>query len=224
MSLSQWPAGEAPREKLLLRGSHALSDAEVLSLLLGTGSRGCDVLTLSRHLLARFGSLGGVIAAPWDELSAQPGVGPAKFASLQAALELARRQAREGLERGDTMGSPQQTQQFLSLHLQSNQREVFCCLFLDSQNALIRCEDLFTGTLDGAAVYPREVVRRALQLNAAAVILAHNHPSGVAEPSQADRRITERLQAALALLDIRVLDHIIVGTGQIYSFAERGLL
>ena len=224
MSLSQWPAGEAPREKLLLRGSQALSDAEVLSLLLGTGSRGCDVLTLSRDLLARFGSLGGVIAAPWDELSVQPGVGPAKYASLQAALELARRQAREGLERGDTMGSPQQTQQFLSLHLQSNQREVFCCLFLDSQNALIRCEDLFTGTLDGAAVYPREVVRRALQLNAAAVILAHNHPSGVAEPSQADRRITERLQAALALLDIRVLDHIIVGTGQIYSFAERGLL
>ncbi len=224
MSLSQWPAGEAPREKLLLRGAQALSDAEVLALLLGTGSRGRSVLALSRHLLDRFGSLAGVIAAPRDELSAEPGVGPAKYANLQAAVELARRQAREGLERGDTMGSPEQTRQFLSLHLQGSQREVFCCLFLDSQNALIRCEDLFKGTLDGAAVYPREVVQRALQLNAAAVILAHNHPSGVAEPSQADRRITERLQAALALLDIRVLDHIIVGAGQLYSFAERGLL
>jgi DNA repair protein RadC len=224
MSLSQWPVGEAPREKLLLRGSHALSDAELLALLLGTGSSGRSVLNLARDLLDRFGGLVGVLNANCRELCAESGIGPAKYVCLQASLELAQRHAREGLERGDTMSSPDQTRQFLSMHLRRSRREIFCCLFLDSQNALIRCEDLFQGTLDGAAVYPREVVNRALQLNAAAVILAHNHPSGVAEPSQADRRITERLQAALALLDIRVLDHIIVGAGQQFSFAERGLL
>ena len=224
MSLSKWPAGEAPREKLLLRGSQALSDAELLAVLLGTGSKNMSVLNLSRHLLERFGSLGGVVSARREELGRERGVGMAKYAGLQAAVELARRCAREGLEHGDTMGSPEQTRRFLSIHLRGSQREIFCCLFLDSQNALIKCEDMFQGTLDGAAVYPREVVSRALQLNAAAVILAHNHPSGVAEPSQADQRITERLQAALGLLDIRVLDHIIVGHGQEFSFAERGLL
>ena len=224
MNLSKWPAGEAPREKLLLRGSQSLSDAELLAVLLGTGTRTLSVLNLSRHLLDRYGSLGAVVSARREDLDKEPGMGAAKYAGLQAAVELTRRCTREGLEHGDTMGSPELTRRFLSIHLRGSTREVFCCLFLDSQNALIKCEDMFQGTLDGAAVYPREVVSRALQLNAAAVILAHNHPSGVAEPSQADQRITERLQSALGLLDIRVLDHIIIGQGQEFSFAERGLL
>ena len=224
MSISEWPAGEAPREKMLLRGCHALSDAELLAVLLGTGSRGCSVLELARALLRRFGSLRGVLFASRQELGLEVGVGDAKYALLQAAVELARRQALEELQRGEILSGPDKTRYFLSCHLTDDSREVFSCLFLDSQHALICCEDLFWGTLDGAAVYPREVVARALQLHAAAVIFAHNHPSGVAEPSQADRRITERLQAALALVDIRVIDHVIVGRGQQFSFAEGGLL
>ena len=224
MSIANWPAGEGPREKLLLRGSVALSDAELLAVLLGTGYRGCSVLKLARTLLTRFGSLHGVMFASREELQAETGVGAAKYAALQAALELARRRALEDLRPGEVLTSPEKTRHFLSCHLADPRREVFSCLFLDSQHAVICCENLFWGTLDGAAVYPREVVSRALQLQAAAVIFAHNHPSGVAEPSQADRRITERLQAALLLVDIRVLDHVIVGKGQQFSFAERGLL
>ncbi len=224
MSIAEWPPGEGPREKLLLRGSAALSDAELLAVLLGTGCRGCSVLELARALLHRFGSLHGILFAPRDDLQAEAGVGAAKYALLQAALELARRHALEELQRGEVLTSPEKTRHFLSCHLSDHRREVFSCLFLDSQHAVISCEDLFWGTLDGAAVYPREVVSRALQLQAAAVIFAHNHPSGVAEPSQADRRITERLQAALMLVDIRVLDHVIVGRGQQFSFAEQGLL
>lgn len=224
MPVNNWPAGEGPREKLVLRGSRSLSDAELLAVLLRTGCRGYTVLELAGGLLERYGGLGGIFAAQADELQREPGIGLAKYVQLQAAMELARRHALEGLDRGDVLASPEQTRRFLRYHLQEQKREVFCCLFLDSQNALIRCEDLFWGTLDGAAVYPREVVSRALQLGAAAVILAHNHPSGVAEPSQADRRITQRLQAALALVDIRVLDHLIVGRGEPYSFAEGGLL
>lgn len=224
MRLSQWPAGERPREKMLERGAPALSDAELLAVMLGTGARGCSVLSLSRRLLTNFGSLQGVVAASREELLAEPGVGGAKYALLQASLELSRRCAMHSLRRGTTLSSPRDTRQFLHCHLRDPAREVFSCLFLDSQNALISCEDLFLGTLDGAAVYPREVLRRALQLQAAAVIFAHNHPSGVAQPSQADRRITERLQAALALVDIRVLDHIIIGRGEHFSFAEDGLL
>ena len=224
MSLSTWPEGERPREKLLQRGAAALSDAELLALLLGTGARGLDVLSMARQLLTRFGDLQGVLSASREDMQAQAGIGAAKFTLLQASLELARRHAMENLRRGAVMSSPQHTRQFLHCHLRDPAREVFSCLFLDSQHALICCEDLFWGTLDGAAVYPREVVRRALALQAAAVIFAHNHPSGVAQPSQADRRITERLQAALALVDIRVLDHIIVGRGEQFSFAEDGLL
>jgi DNA repair protein RadC len=224
MSLSTWPEGERPREKLLERGAPSLSDAELLALMLGTGAPGLDVLTLARQLLARFGDLQGVLAASREDLQSQAGIGIAKFSLLQASMELARRHAMGKLRRGEVMNSPQATRQFLYCHLRDASREVFSCLFLDSQHALICCEDLFWGTLDGAAVYPREVVRRALALQAAAVIFAHNHPSGVAQPSQADRRITERLQAALALVDIRVLDHIIVGSGEQFSFAEDGLL
>ncbi len=223
MSISLWPAGERPREKMLQRGVTALSDAELLAVLLGTGARGRSVLAMARHLLGRFGNLQGVIDASREELMSEPGLGIAKYTLLQASLELARRCAMENLRRGAVLSRPQDTRQFLHCHLRDPAREVFSCLFLDSQHALIDCEDLFWGTLDGAAVYPREVVRRALQLRAAAVIFAHNHPSGVAQPSQADRRITERLQAALALVDIRVLDHIIVGRGDQFSFAEDGL-
>ena len=224
MSPAEWPVGEGPREKLLQRGVAALSDAELVALVLGTGVRDRPVMTLANELLERFGSLAGLLSAGREELLAEPGVGEAKVSMLQASIELARRQAHERLRQSDVLSSPEQARRFLHCHLRNDAREVFCCLFLNSQNSLISCEDLFWGTLDGAAVYPREVLRRALQIHAAAVIFAHNHPSGVAEPSSADRRITERLQAALALVDIRVLDHIIIGRGEHYSFADAGLL
>jgi len=224
MGISNWPADERPREKMLLRGCAGLSDSELLAVLLGTGGRGYSVLKLSRRLLRRFDGLHGLLSASRKDLLAVPGVGEARYALMQAALELSRRHALERLRVGAVMGSPDVTRQFLQNHLRDPSREVFCCLFLNSQHALICCENLFWGTLDGAAVYPREVVRRALELQSAAVIFAHNHPSGVAQPSRADRRITERLQAALALLDIRVLDHIIIGRGEAFSFAEDGLL
>ena len=224
MRLSHLPAAERPREKLLERGCPALTDSELLSILLGTGGAGRNVMELSRALLERFDGWHGLINAELAELSTEPGMGVAKFAQLQAAVELARRLALEELRQGAVLSSPGQTRRFLQSHLRDPSREVFSCLFLNAQHALISCEDLFFGTLDGAAVYPRVVLRRALQLEAAAVIFAHNHPSGIAEPSAADRRITERLQAALALVDIRVLDHIIVGRGCAFSFAEDGLL
>ena len=224
MGLSTIPEAERPREKVLASGAGILSDVELLAVLLGTGGRGRCVIDLSRSLLVRFEGWNGLLSARPCDLLAEPGMGVAKYALLQAALELARRHALEGLQRGAVLSSPDRTRQFLQSHLRSSSREIFSCLFLDAQHALICCEDLFQGTLDGAAVYPREVLRRALELDAAAVILAHNHPSGVAEPSAADRRITERLQAALALVDIRVLDHIIIGRGQAFSFAEDGLL
>lgn len=224
MGIGGWPAGEGPREKLLDRGAGALSDAELLAVLLHTGYRDCSALDLARNLLTEFSDLGGVMRAGSASLLACTGVGTAKYAQLRAALELARRQALQALGSGDVLTSPAETRRFLQYHLGGHRREVFSCLFLDSQHRVLRCEDLFLGTLDGAAVYPREVAVRALQYNAAAVIFAHNHPSGVAEPSSADRRITERLCAALALLDIRVLDHIIVGRGREFSFAEEGLL
>ena len=224
MAIKDWPARERPRERLLADGPTTLSDAELLAIFLRTGTRGCSAVDLARDLLARFGSLRQLLAAGQSEFCSAPGLGSAKYAQLQASLELARRQALQVLSGSDVLSSPNETRRFLQHHLGVHRREVFCCLFLDSQHRVLRCEDLFLGTLDGAAVYPREVAVRALQYNAAAVIFAHNHPSGVAEPSSADRRITERLCSALALLDIRVLDHIIVGRGREYSFAEEGLL
>ncbi len=219
MDVRETPLADRPREKLLARGVTELSDAELLSLALGTGGH-----ALAQKLLSHFAGLHALLAASSAELLAIAGVGPARFCQLRASLELARRYTEAQLRASDVLSSPEQARRFLHWHLRNRSREVFCCLFLDSQHALIRCEDLFLGTLDGAAVYPREVVRRALKLHSAAVILAHNHPSGVAEPSAADRRITERLQAALALLDIRVLDHIIIGRGEHYSFVDAGLL
>lgn len=224
MQGSVWPQGDGPQDKLLQRGAAALSDAELLAVLLHTGYRDCGVVALAGQLLDQFGGIRGLLRATQGQVTALPGIGPTKYARLRASLELARRQAMQGLAEGDVLTSPAATQRFLQYHLGSHDREVFSCLFLDSQHRVLRCEDLFFGTLDGAAVYPREVAVRALQYRSAAVIFAHNHPSGVAEPSAADRRITERLSAALGLLDVRVLDHIIVGSGQAFSFAEAGLL
>jgi len=208
----------------LERGAAALSDAELLAVLLHTGYRDCSALDLARNLLLEFVGINGLMRAGQSSLLSCPGVGPTKYARLRAAMELTRRQALQKVVDGDVLSSPGETRRFLQHHLGSHSREVFTCLFMDSQHRVLRCEDLFFGTLDGAAVYPREVAVRALQYGAAAVIFAHNHPSGVAEPSSADRRITERLCAALTLLDIRVLDHIIIGAGREYSFAEQGLL
>ncbi len=224
MSIARWNPGEGPRDKLLERGERALSDAELLAVLLHTGHRDCSALELARKLIAQFGGLGGLMRADRARLLACPGIGSAKYARLRVVLELASRQALQAVCSGDVLSSPQETRRFLQYHLGARDREVFSCIFLDSQHRVLCCEDLFLGTLDGAAVYPREVAVRALQYGAAAVIFAHNHPSGVAEPSSADRRITERLCSALGLLDIRVLDHIIVGRGTEFSFAEQGLL
>jgi DNA repair protein RadC len=224
MTIADWMTGESPRDKLLTRGPKALSDAELLALLLGSGYRGCNAVLLARELLTRFDGLPGVLSADRSSLQSLPGIGDAKYSQLRAALELARRQALSDMCHRDVLSSPESTRLFLQHHLGGRSREVFSCIFLDSQHHVICCEDLFMGTLDGAAVYPREVAVRALQYSAAAVIFGHNHPSGVAEPSAADKRITERLQTALTLLDIRVLDHIIIGRGKGYSFAEAGLL
>ena len=224
MDHQRWPGGDGPREKLLDSGPASLTDAELLAVLLQTGYRDCNALQLASQLLEEFSGLGGVMRADSSRLLAFAGIGAAKCARLRSALELARRQALQALGDGDVLSSPEQTRRFLQHHLGGQQREVFSCLFLDSQHRVLRCEDLFLGTLDGAAVYPREVAVRALQYHAAAVIFAHNHPSGVAEPSQADRTKTERLCQALSLLDIRVLDHIIVGRGREFSFAEAGIL
>ncbi len=222
--MKQWPAGEKPLDKMQQRGVDTLSNAELLALLLGTGTRDRNALQLGYDLLVQFGGLSELAAAPAECVLAVPGLGAAKYAVIQAGLEFSRRCAMEGLSAGVALSSPDKTRHFLALHLGCRDREVFCCIFLDSQHAVLRCEDLFLGTLDGAAVYPREVAARALRYRAAAVILAHNHPSGVAEPSEADRQITRRLQSGLSLLDIRVLDHIIVGRGRQFSFAEQGLI
>jgi DNA repair protein RadC len=224
LSIASWGNGESPRDKLLARGEKALSDAELLALLLGSGRPGCDAVQFSRELLLEFEGLPGLLNADSSLILAQPGMGVAKYAHFRAALELGRRQALAVASDKDVLSSPESTRAFLLHHLGGRPREVFCCIFLDSQHQVICCDDLFLGTLDGAAVYPREVAVRALQYRAAAVIFAHNHPSGVANPSNADKRITERLKNALNLLDIRVLDHVIVGRGQSFSFAEAGLL
>lgn len=224
MPISSWPKAERPREKLLSRGPAALSDAELLAIFLRTGVTGKTAVDLARDLLCRFGSLRALLLASQDVFCEAPGLGAAKYTQLQAVLEMSRRYLGESLKRGQALTSPEDTRAFLSAHLRDRPRETFCCLFLDTRHRVLAFEELFCGTLDGAAVYPREVVKQALAHNAAAVILAHNHPSGVAEPSQADEALTQRLKDALALVDIRVLDHLVVGDGDITSFAERGLL
>ena len=225
MSIRDWPLAERPREKLLERGAHALSDAELLALLLGSGTRGRSAVELARTLIADFGSLRSLLdrgrrRARWRAR----GMGPARYAVMQAALELTRRHFREALRLGPALAAPELTRTFLQAQLRDRPYEVFCCLYLDNRHRLIAFEELFRGTIDRAGVHPREVLRQTLLHNAAAVIFAHNHPSGVLEPSQADELITRRLKEALALMDVRVLDHFIIGDGQCYSFSEHGLL
>ena len=224
MAITDWPEAERPREKLLAQGAKSLSDAELLAIFLRTGTQGISAVDLARHLLQQFGSLRALLNTDLNSFSAAKGLGAAKYAQLQAVLEMARRHMGESLKRSDVLTSPELTRAYLSSQLRDEHREVFACLLLDSQHRVIQFEPLFTGTIDAAAVYPREVVKLALSHNAAAVILAHNHPSGVAEPSQSDERITTKLKQALQTVDIRVLDHIVIGDGETISFAERGLL
>jgi len=224
MPISDWPAQERPREKLLARGPQALSDAELLAIFLRTGTRGHTAVDLARDLLGEYGGLRGLLEAPRNAFCERPGLGPAKYVQLQAVLEMGRRHLGENLHRGDTLSDPDATRQYLAARLRDHPYEVFACLFLDNRHRVIAFEELFTGTINGASVHPREVVRQALHHNAAALILAHNHPSGVAEPSAADRQLTGRLREALGLVDVRVLDHFVIGDGETVSFAERGLL
>ncbi|MDT8386074.1 MAG: DNA repair protein RadC [Thiogranum sp.] len=224
MSIRHWPKTERPREKLLLAGARALSDAELLAIFLRTGSAGMNAVELARTLIGEYGGLRALLQADQKQFCAARGLGDAKYAQLQAVLELARRHLHERLIRGDALKNPAETKNYLTSRLRDYPYEVFACLFLDSRHRVISYEELFRGTIDGATVHPREVLRRALQHNAAAVILAHNHPSGVAEPSDADRRITRRLQDALGLIDIHVLDHVVIGDQCVVSFAERGLI
>ncbi len=224
MRITDWPVDDRPREKLLAKGPAALSDAELLAIFLRIGVSGKSAVDLARDLLNEFGSLSALCAASAQELCKLPGVGPAKYAQLQAVIEMACRTLREKLSSGNALSSPSAVRDFLRLKMQSLPHEVFVALFLDSQNRVIEAEELFRGTLTQTSVYPREVVKRALYHNAGAVILAHNHPSGVAEPSHADETLTQALKQALALVDVRVLDHFIVAGGGVLSFAERGLL
>jgi DNA repair protein RadC len=224
MAIKDWPSDERPREKLLDKGAGALSDAELLAIFLRTGTPGCSALDLARDVLFNFSSLRKFIAADRQRFCAVPGLGPARYAELQAGLEIARRQLGESLRTGPSLASPRATADFLNAKLRYLEHEVFCCLYLDKRHRLLNYEELFRGTIDGASVHPREIVKQALRWNAAAVIVAHNHPSGIAEPSQADELITQRVKAALGVIDIRLLDHIIVGDGTSVSLAERGLL
>ncbi len=224
MAIRDWPIDERPREKLLEKGAPALSDAELLAVMLRCGTPGQSALDLARTVLNNFQSLRKLIAADRQRFCAEPGLGLTRFAELQAAIEISRRQLTETLRIGPALTTPRATCAFLSAKLRDLEHEVFCCLYLDKRHRLIKYEELFRGTIDGASVHPREIVKLALQRNSAAVIVAHNHPSGIAEPSQADELITQRVKEALALVDIRLLDHIIVGDGTSVSLAERGLL
>jgi len=224
MAITDWPVAERPREKLLQRGAKALSDAELLAIFLRTGIPGKTAVDLARDLLTEHGSLRCLLGADQARFCNSRGLGSAKYVQLQAVVEMGRRYLQETLERGDGLGSPDQTRQFLIARLRDLPYEVFGCLFLDNRHRIIRFDELFRGTIDGASVHPREIVRQTLEYNAAAVIFAHNHPSGVAEPSAADRNLTQRLKQALTLIDVRVLDHFVVGDGVATSFAESGLL
>ncbi|WP_148253254.1 RadC family protein [Aidingimonas lacisalsi] len=224
MSIRHWPEGERPREKLLTLGSAGLSDAELLAIFLRVGVKGRSAVDLARDLLSSFGGLRQLLEADCARFCAEHGLGEAKYVQLQAVLELSRRHLASQLQRGGALTSPSLVRAYLAAQLRHLGHEEFAALFLDTQHRVIRFESLFRGTLDSASVYPREVVRRALDLGAGAIIFAHNHPSGVAEPSDADRRITTRLKDALGLFDIRVLDHFVIGDGEVVSFAERGWL
>ena len=224
MSLRDLPEDERPREKLLRKGAASLADSELIAIFLRIGVKGKSAVELARELLERFGSLGGIVGADVSEFTKIAGLGEAKYVQLQAAVELTRRALDEEMRGTDNLSSPDAVRRYLRLLLEQRRVEVFVGLFLDAQNRLIAARELFSGTLTQTSVYPREVVAGALSHNAASVIFAHNHPSGVAEPSRADEALTRTLKQALALVDVRVLDHFIVGRGSILSFAERGLL
>ncbi len=224
MNIRDWPEQERPREKLLARGAAALSDAELLAVFFGTGQRGLNAIDLGRQLLHRHGGLRRLLRLPCAELVREPGLGLARASRLCAALELATRHLAMRMEEPDALTDPRVAGDYFRARLRDRQREVFACLFMDTRHRPIAIEELFHGTLDRSEVHPREVVKRALAHNAAAVMLAHNHPSGVSEPSSADRHITQMLAQSLALVDIRVLDHLVIGEGEPVSFAARGWL
>jgi DNA repair protein RadC len=224
MAITDWPASERPREKLLESGVEALSDAELLAIFLRVGVTGKSAVDLARDLLTQFGSLNGIFAATLNELTQVNGIGSSKYAQLQAIFEMSRRALNEKMQIKDVLSSPQQVRDYLCLKLGALTREVFIVLFLDAQNRIVTTEEMFSGTLTQTSVYPREVVKRALHHNAASLIFAHNHPSGIAQQSQADELLTKQLKQALALVDVRVLDHFIVAGNTTLSFVERGLL
>jgi len=223
MAISDWPLAERPRERLLAKGAAILSDAELLAVLLRTGVRGKTAVELARELLGRFGGIAGLLGAG-SALAGVKGLGAAKSAQLGAAIELARRSLHEQLSSGTALTSPGGVRDYLRLALGGREHEVFVCLWLDAQHRVISYQEAFRGTLTQTSVYPREIVKAALAANAAAVIFAHNHPSGIAQPSQADELLTRNLKEALGLVDVKVLDHFIVAGSQAISFAERGLL
>lgn len=224
MTIAHWPADDRPREKLIAKGPEALSDAELVAILFRTGVRGRSAVDLAREALVQCGSLSGLLSAERDVFQVISGLGDAKYAQVQAVLEMSRRALRETLDRGAALSSPQAVRDYLRLKLQGKPHEVFVAVFLDAQNRVLAVEDLFRGTLTQTSVFPREIVKRALYHNAAAIIFAHNHPSGVAEPSRADEALTQTLKHTLALVDVKVLDHFVVGGDAAMSFAERGLL
>jgi DNA repair protein RadC len=224
LPICDWPEDERPREKLLARGARALSDAELLAILLRCGTGGLNAIELAQAHIVAFGSLRELLTADRASWNGKAGVGTARYAALQAALELAKRHLRESLKAGCAISAPETTQRLLLAELQHRPYEIFCCLYLDSHHRLIAFEELFRGTTEIAHVHVKEVVRQTLLHNASAVIFAHNHPSGIRNPSRADEDITRRLRHVLALMEVRVLDHLIVGNGGCYSFAEHGLL
>ncbi|WP_404401151.1 DNA repair protein RadC [Idiomarina seosinensis] len=224
MKIKEWPTSERPREKLQLQGAGFLTDAELIAILLGSGRRGQDVVSFARQLLTDFDGIGPLLSATPEQLLSCPGIGPARVTQLQVVLELSRRYLQWQLQRQDGFTEPAMVKDYLTTQLRHQAREVFVVLLLDSQHRLLRYQELFHGTINAAPVYPREVLKMVMQYNAAAVILAHNHPSGVAEPSQADQRVTDRLKKALGLIDVALLDHFVIGSGAPVSFAERGLL
>ena len=224
MAIHDWPASERPREKLLTKGPHSLSDAELLAIFLRTGCKGKTAIDLARGLLVAFGGLRQILESTREDFCSAQGLGDAKYSQLQAVMEMARRHLLEHLTKENNFNCPEQVQEYLIRQLRHQPREIFAALFLDSQHRLLVYDQIFYGTIDSASIHPREVVKKALDYNAAALIFAHNHPSGVAEPSAADKHITTVLQKALRLVDIEVLDHFVIGDGEIISFAQRGWL
>ncbi|MFZ6772782.1 RadC family protein [Undibacterium sp. SXout7W] len=224
MAINDWPEDQRPRERLIKFGANALSDAELLAVFLRTGVAGKSAVDLGRDMITEFGSLSKLFSASVTEFSAMHGLGTAKFAQLQAVLELAKRAISEELQNSSSLSSPQAVKNYLQLLIGHKSYESFAVLYLDVKNRLISSQELFRGTLDHASVYPREVLKSALQHNAASIILAHNHPSGSSEPSSADIQLTKTLKQALALIDIRVLDHFIIANPHVYSFAEHGMI